>query len=130
MATLNEKGQEVLDPTPISLKVPFNRPEPLHQRIRRMILLAQQEAGPDFETEADANDFDVPDDPNPDPTSPWEEHFMPSEETVSEKTGVPSATEVSELTVEQAKELLRRAEAAAAQKAEADSAEATPEPSA
>lgn len=130
MATLNEKGQEVLDPTPIALKVPFSRPEPLHLRIRRMILLAQQEAGPDFETEEDANDFDVPDDPNPDPSSPWEEHFMPAGETVSEKTGVPSSTEVSELSVEQAKELLRRAEAAAAQKAEKDTAEATPEPSA
>lgn len=130
MGTLNEKGQEVLDPTPIAFKVPFNRPEPLHQRIRRMILLAQQEAGPDFETEEDANDFDVPDDPNPDPTSPWEEHFMPPVETVSEKTGVPSTTEVTELTVEQAKELLRRAESAASAQAEKNTAEATPEPSA
>lgn len=79
MAYLNESGQEVLDPTPISIPVPFTRPEPLHQRIRRMILLAQREAGEGYETEEEANDFDVPDDPNPDPTSPWEEHFMPAD---------------------------------------------------
>lgn len=80
MAYINEFGQEVLDKTPLSIPVPFTRPEPIHQRIRRMILLAQREAGEGFETEEEANDFDVPDDPNPDPTSPWEEHFMPISE--------------------------------------------------
>lgn len=79
MGHINEFGQEVLDSTPISIPVPFTRPEPLHQRIRRMILLAQREAGEGFETEEEANDFDVPDDPNPDPSSPWEEHFMPAD---------------------------------------------------
>lgn len=79
MAYLNDKGQEVLDNTPISMTVPFNRPEPLHLRIRRMILLAQREAGEGYETEEEANDFDVPDDPNPDPFSPWEENFLPAD---------------------------------------------------
>lgn len=79
MAHLNDKGQEVLDNTPISIPVPFTRPEPLHLRIRRMILLAQREAGEGYETEEEANDFDVPDDPNPDPTSPWEENFLPAD---------------------------------------------------
>lgn len=79
MAHINELGQEVLDNTPLSIPVPFTRPEPIHQRIRRMILLAQREAGEGYETEEEANDFDVPDDPNPDPTSPWEENFLPAD---------------------------------------------------
>lgn len=106
MAHLNEKGQEVLDNTPISIPVPFNRPEPLHLRIRRMILLAQREAGEGYETEEEANDFDVPDDPNPDPTSPWEENFLPADlrpgvnnETVplqSDKNGTSASSPASE----------------------------------
>lgn len=64
MAILTSEGRELLDQTPVSLPLHFDRPEPLHQRIRRMILQATQEADDGQETLEDANDFEIPDDPS------------------------------------------------------------------
>ena len=40
MPVLDENGREILDQTPVSLPLHYDRPEPLHMRIRRMILEA------------------------------------------------------------------------------------------
>lgn len=58
MPVLDENGREILDQTPVSLPLHYDRPEPLHMRIRRMILEATAaQTGDDFETIEDANDF-------------------------------------------------------------------------
>lgn len=65
MPTLDENGREILDQTPVSLPLHYDRPEPLHLRIRRMILEATSaQKGDDVETIDDANDFLIPDDPS------------------------------------------------------------------
>nr|QQL13327.1 MAG: hypothetical protein [Microviridae sp.] len=65
MATLNNDGSEMLDQTPVALPLKYDRPEPIHQRIRRMILQAiSEQSGDDVETLDDANDFEIPDDPS------------------------------------------------------------------
>lgn len=60
---LNEKGQEVPDPTPVELPIGYKHPLPLEQRMRQMIKthlssVAQQEG---FESWEEANDFKMPD---------------------------------------------------------------------
>lgn len=81
MATLNEKGQEVLDPTPLSIPFGFERPATLEERIMRLMRSefdrrqAVASADDDIETPEEADDFDVGDDF--DPSSPYENEFMP-----------------------------------------------------
>lgn len=65
MATLDEFGREILDQTPVSLPLHYNKPEPIHQRVRRLVLEAlAAQTGDDVETLEDANDFEIPDDPS------------------------------------------------------------------
>lgn len=65
MATLDEFGREILDQTPVSLPIHYDRPEPIHLQIRRMVLEAMAaQTGKDVETLEDANDFEIPDDPS------------------------------------------------------------------
>lgn len=56
---LDAKGREVLDLTPVEIPVPFERPEPLHLRIRRIVLeqLSRQAQAEGEETFADFEDF-------------------------------------------------------------------------
>ena len=65
MATLDEFGREILDQTPVALPIHYDRPEPIHQRVRRLVLEAlAAQTGKDVETLEDANDFEIPDDPS------------------------------------------------------------------
>lgn len=64
MATLTPEGREILDQTPVALPLHYDRPEPIHQRIRRMILQATIDQREGDETLEDANDFEIPDDPS------------------------------------------------------------------
>lgn len=76
MATLNDFGHEQLDPMPKSLTIPFRRPEPLHLKIRRMILEASREQYESHESFEDADDFEVGEPADyEDRTTPYEEHF-------------------------------------------------------
>lgn len=56
---LDEKGREILDKTPVEISVPFERPEPLHLRIRRMVLEAMSAKATEegYETMRDFEDF-------------------------------------------------------------------------
>lgn len=75
----NDKGEEIPDPTPSSLHISFRRPEPLADRIRRMVRsenlrsLAEAEGLESFD---EADDFEVPED-LPDGT-PYEDTFEPT----------------------------------------------------
>lgn len=64
MATLDENGREILDQTPVAIPFNFDRPEPIHQRLRRMVEQYHREVNPELETLDDANDFEVEDDPS------------------------------------------------------------------
>lgn len=67
MASLDEKGHEVLDQTPVDIPFRVDRPEPIHLRLRRIaeqIYHERQHAGEDVESVDEANDFEVEDDPS------------------------------------------------------------------
>lgn len=72
MSELNEFGAEVFDQTPVSCPIRFNRPMPLHLRIRNQILQAMQSMNSqeEYETEEEANDFDMEE--NSEFNSPYE----------------------------------------------------------
>lgn len=98
MATLDEFGREVLDDTPIAFPVGFQRPEPLHMRIRRMVEQYHREMQEkdEYETFADADDFDVEDGiPSwEDSPSAYEVDFMPSDKLASKsEQGPPAQTQ-------------------------------------
>lgn len=82
-----ENGKEVQDHTPVSLPFGYDRPEPLHLRVRRMILEGiQQIKGPDIETLEEANDFDIEDDPESFDSAYVEKDYlpqMPPEDSIS-----------------------------------------------
>lgn len=65
MPTLDEFGREILDQTRLSFPVGYEQPEPLHLRIRRMVMhtLMEQSRGEEYETFEEADDFDVGDEP-------------------------------------------------------------------
>lgn len=74
MKKFNEKGEELMDPTPMALPVGYKRPPSIQEQIARYIrqseMLAKQNGQETFE---EADDFDVGDDF--DPYSPYEENF-------------------------------------------------------
>lgn len=57
-------GREHFDQTPVAYPIHFNRPEPLHIRIRRMILeqMAESQSYNDYDTAEEADNFDVDED--------------------------------------------------------------------
>ena len=80
-ARINEKGEEVGDPRPLEVPVGFKRGDDslavkIRQIIRseRMAQLAQESGRETFE---EADDFDIPDDDQYDPESPYEVQFDP-----------------------------------------------------
>lgn len=64
MSYLTERGREVFDQTPVEYPIKFERPTPLHLRIRSEILRTMDDMRHqnDFETPEEADDFDMPDD--------------------------------------------------------------------
>jgi len=76
MSKLDEKGNEIPDPTPVSIPVQLRRQESMDERIRRIIQhsasMHAQSLG--LESFEEADDFDIEDDPI-DPSTPWEKHF-------------------------------------------------------
>lgn len=71
----NERGEEVLDQTPIALPVGFTRPKPLNERIAEIAaaeMRAMRALDQGEETPEEADDFDV-DDETYDRTTPWQE---------------------------------------------------------
>lgn len=65
MSTLNQFGREVFDQTPKEFPIKFERPTPLHIRLREQILRVYNEmsTSKEMDTPEEADDFDMPDDP-------------------------------------------------------------------
>lgn len=80
ISTLDDRGHELMDQSRVAMPAGFKEPESMEQMMRRLI--RQPDFGrvisgdEDAETFADADDFDVPDDPA-DPSSVFEENFDP-----------------------------------------------------
>lgn len=76
---INERGQEVLDPTPLEIPLGFRVPESLSEQVKRLVRRQLSEAadGRGYETFDEANDFDIPDD-QVEPDTPFEMVFDPS----------------------------------------------------
>lgn len=76
---LDENGHELLDTTPVEMPLGFQHPEPLEERIRRLIRtsVSQQAVENGAETFEEADDFDIPDDDS-DPVTPFEMDFDPT----------------------------------------------------
>lgn len=73
--TINEKGQEVLDPTPVA--IPVKKRPTQGERLREIIrseALSRELASQGVETFDEADDFEIEDDPV-DPQTPYEEVF-------------------------------------------------------
>ncbi len=78
MATLDERGHEILDSTPIAVPVGFKIPESLDSQIRRFVRqeLSLQASAQGQESFEEADDFDIEDDfDGNDPKSEWELNF-------------------------------------------------------
>lgn len=75
IATLDPRGRELPDPTPVGIPVGLKRPPTLQEQIKAMVRtqLSQQMQQQGYETFEEAEDFDVDDDF--DPKSPWEHDF-------------------------------------------------------
>lgn len=78
MVEYNERGEELLDPRPMSVAVGFKRPPSLAEMVKNLV--RNERVQRDFETHGietfdEADDFEVGDDL--DPSSPWEESFDP-----------------------------------------------------
>lgn len=72
----NEKGQEVLDNTPLAVPLKYKRPKTDFTRFAEQMRAASRLAAMSgMETEEEANDFHIEDDDFPMPDAPWEEHF-------------------------------------------------------
>lgn len=111
MSVLNELGQEIFDETPIECPIKFSRPMPLHLRIRAQILqaLQGQKENAEFETEEEANDFDMEDNsefnspyemeddfdhltnPDPDKNIPIEKESSAEDQQVAQSPAAPEA---------------------------------------
>ncbi|WP_308620102.1 hypothetical protein [uncultured Desulfovibrio sp.] len=97
MASLDEKGHEILDQTPVAIPFDVTRPEPIHLRMRRIAESFYQErinAGDDVETLDEANDFDVPDDPTCAEPYP-EPDYLPSVSEASRLDGPVTQEELA-----------------------------------
>lgn len=80
-ASLDERGREVLDQTPVEAPIKFTRPEPIHIHLRRLVEQYHQQMrdADEYETFDDADDFDVEDGAPSYESAPteYEANFMP-----------------------------------------------------
>lgn len=85
-AALDDNGKELLNPEQVEVPVEMTIPEPLQERIKRILQteLSAQAAAQDMETFDEANDFDI--DEDPDPVSHYELTEMVEEEPAPQAT--------------------------------------------
>lgn len=72
----DEYGREVLNPTPMQPPLGYTKAPSLAQQIREQILSMRALEDNDPETEEEADDFEIEDDPAP--VSRWENDLVPS----------------------------------------------------
>lgn len=84
----NKKGEEIPDPTPVSIDTGIKKPLTINEMIRKLVkdesFRASLEAK-GIETFEEADDFEIGDDY--DPSSPYEEHFDPAHPFIGARVG-------------------------------------------
>lgn len=100
MSELNEFGREVFDQTPIDYPIKFDRPTPLHIRLREQILrvMSDMRGSTEMDTPDEADDFTPDDDKEFWENSPYEgdfDHINDSKFTEPEKQTEPASQESS-----------------------------------
>lgn len=87
-AKFNDKGHEILDPTPIALPVGMSKPESLESKMRRFIRteFSRQAQDQGMESFDEANDFDMDDEADL-PLTRYEAHELIDEEPTDEQPG-------------------------------------------
>lgn len=120
----NDRGQEMPDPTPVSLPVGGRRPETLEGMIARLVRgrVSEMAAKDGLETFEEANDFEIESDDEP--LTAYEEQDMKLEALADDKrrldeledafNGEEKAAKVREEIAERKEKKRRRAERAAA----------------
>lgn len=73
----NEAGHEILNPTPMQPPLGYVRQPSLAEQIREQVAALRRIEDNEPESEDEADDFDIDDDP-PDPQSRWENGEMPT----------------------------------------------------
>ena len=72
----DENGREVLNPTPMQPPLGYKKTPSLAEQIRQQIMTFRSFEDNDPETEEEADDFEIEDDPQPE--SRWENDMIPS----------------------------------------------------
>lgn len=87
----DEKGREVLDPTPIEVPLSFRRPLTMQEEIQRMVRqeLSRAAESSGFESFEESDDFDVEDDDDLVFMSPYEIREMAHDGPPESLDGVP-----------------------------------------
>lgn len=79
LASLNARGEEILDDTPLALPIGFKRPQSLQERMRYLLrneLIQRDLDAAGIETFEEADDFEVGEQ-DPLEGTPYEDHFEP-----------------------------------------------------
>lgn len=106
---LNERGQEIPDPTPVAPPVGFVRQKSLAEQIREMVRserLRQEVEAQGYETFEEADDFDVDeDDPLPFtpyqvPEAPYDPQFGPANALDTKGRSEPDRPDGAEAAIE------------------------------
>lgn len=93
-ASIGKDGKEYPDPVPIAPPLNYTPPPDLMTMIRTMVQserLRHELLQQGFETEEEADDFDIEDDPI-DPLTPYERHFLPLEQSGGPSPPAPPPT--------------------------------------
>lgn len=73
----NEAGHEILNPTPMEPPLGYVRQPTIAEQIREQVRALHRSNDEEPETDEEADDFDIPDDP-PDVQSRWENDNVPT----------------------------------------------------
>lgn len=79
----NEQGQEILNPTPMQPPMGYKKTLSLAEQIRQQVRVMKGLEDMEAETEDEADDFEIEEDPAPE--SRWENDMVPSLKTVKER---------------------------------------------
>lgn len=117
MCSYNERGEEILDPTPIALPVGFTRPRSLQDTMKKLVqdeLIRRDLQAHEIETFEEADDFDV-EEQDPLESTPYEDCFEPAIPGLAAREQEIRAGAVQDRTPEQkqkARELAKKADEA------------------
>lgn len=79
----DDRGREILNPTPMQPPLGYKKTLSLAEQIRQQVRIQKALEDMEPETEDEADDFEIEDDPAPE--SRWENDMVPSLKTIKER---------------------------------------------